>query len=231
MPNQVKLQYETKLTIVELFITGVMNLQEISNKYGVHKRMVSDWVWIYRNRGANGLNCAIVKNCYSLELKRDAVNEYLSGPLSLRELCMKYGISDKKTLQEWIKAYNGSHESYIKPRKPKIGGVSYMVKGRKTTLEERIEIVGHCIANDKDYGKTTNRYGVSYGQLRYWVRKYEHGGIDALSDRRGVRKDENLMTEAELIRAQLKLKEAELLQLKMENDLLKKLMEVERRRR
>ena len=231
MPNQVRLPAETKLRIVELFLSGAMSLSAISTEYEVHKRTISDWVWVYRNRGADGLSSAVVKNCYSPELKRQVVDEYLSGSLSLRELCAKYSVSDKKTLQEWVKAYNNSHESYIKPRKPKIGGVSYMAKGRKTTLEERIEIVCHCIANEKDYGKTINRYGVSYGQLHYWVRKYEHGGIDALSDRRGIRKDKDSMTETELLHAQLKLKEAELLQLRMESDLLKKLMEVERRRR
>ena len=231
MPNQVKFSSEVKLQIVELFLTGAMNLSALSAKYAVHTRTISDWVWIYENRGTKGLSSATVKNYYSPELKRQAVTEYLSGPLSLREICAKYGISDKKTLQEWMKVYNSSHESYRKPRKPMIGGIGYMAKGRKTTLEERIEIVGYCIANDKDYGKAAELYGVSYGQLHYWVRKYEHDGIDALSDRRGKHKNKDSMTETELLHAQLKLKDAELLQLRMETDLLKKLAEVERRRR
>lgn len=50
-----------------------------------------------------------------------------------------------------------------------------MVKGRKITLEERIEIVSDCISNNKDYGKTIDTYGVSYQQIYAWVRKYEKG--------------------------------------------------------
>ena len=103
-----------------------------------------------------------------------------------------------------------------------------MAKGRATTLEERIEIVGHCIANNKDYGKTIERYSVSYQQIYGWVKKYEKDGVDGLSDRRGHRKDEARMSEVEKLRAQLKLKDAENLRLQMENELLKKLEALER---
>ena len=103
-----------------------------------------------------------------------------------------------------------------------------MSKGRKTTLAERIEIVGHCITNNKDYGKTIVQYGVSYQQIYGWVRKYEKNGIDGLADRRGHRKDEASMSEVDKLRAQLKLKEAENLRLQMENELLKKLEALER---
>ena len=103
-----------------------------------------------------------------------------------------------------------------------------MAKGRMATLEERIEIVSHCVANDKDYRKTIEQYGVSYQQIYTWVRKYEAGGVDALSDRRGKRKYESTMTDVEKLRAQLKLQKAENLRLQMENDLLKKLEALER---
>lgn len=105
-----------------------------------------------------------------------------------------------------------------------------MEKGRNTTLEERIEIVSYCIANGKDYGKTIEKYSVSYQQIYSWVKKYEEHSVDGLVDRRGKHKDEVSMTEMEKLRAELKLKEADNRLLQMENDLLKKLEEVERRR-
>lgn len=40
-----------------------------------------------------------------------------------------------------------------------------MAKGKNTTLDKRIEIVSHCIANNKDYGKTMKRYGVSISKF------------------------------------------------------------------
>lgn len=51
-----------------------------------------------------------------------------------------------------------------------------MTKGRKTTLDERIEIVSYCMEHGKDYQLTCQKYAVSYNQLYSWVRKYEEKG-------------------------------------------------------
>lgn len=64
-----------------------------------------------------------------------------------------------------------------------------MTRGRKTTLEERIEIVSYCIAHAKDYMRTMQQYNVSYYQIYGWVRKYEAEGPSGLFDRRGRRKN------------------------------------------
>ena len=45
-----------------------------------------------------------------------------------------------------------------------------MTKGRKTTQEERIEIVAFCIEHGKDYGLTIEQYQVSYQQIYSWVK-------------------------------------------------------------
>lgn len=43
------------------------------------------------------------------------------------------------------------------------------IKSRKTTLEERIKIVEHCIAND--YAASAKDFRCSYGQVYSWVSK------------------------------------------------------------
>ena len=60
-----------------------------------------------------------------------------------------------------------------------------MTKGKKTTQQERAEIVAFCLEHGKDYLLTVERYGVSYQQIYAWVRKYEEKGIDGLADGRG----------------------------------------------
>ncbi len=100
---------------------------------------------------------------------------------------------------------------------------------RNTTLEERIEVVRACLAGGKNYREVSEQYQVSYTQVCQWVQKYEAQGIEGLVDRRGKRKRTGEMDETELLRAQLHLKEAENYRLKIENDLLKKLRELERR--
>jgi len=39
---------------------------------------------------------------YSLEFKEEAVRLYLEGHDGYRQICVKLGIKDKKTLQEWV---------------------------------------------------------------------------------------------------------------------------------
>ena len=41
-----------------------------------------------------------------------------------------------------------------------------MTKGRKTSFEERIEIVEYCIAHDHNYTATAEKYEISYQQAR-----------------------------------------------------------------
>ena len=55
-----------------------------------------------------------------------------------------------------------------------------MTKGRKTTFDERVEIVEYCIAHDHNYVETSEKYGISYQQARSYTIKYENGGVEAL---------------------------------------------------
>lgn len=226
MPQKGRLLAEEKVKIVEKYLSGTLGPAEFKQRYGANEHTLYDWVRIYKQRGAAGLVPSAKNRRYSPKTKHQAVAEYLSGGGSQRDICLKYDISDKHILRDWIKRYNG-HEDFAQPNS---GGGIYMAKGRTTTLEERIEIVSYCIANNKDYGKAIEQYGVSYQQIYGWVRKYEKDGAEGLSDRRGKCKDQDSMSEVEKLRAQLRLKEAENLRLQMENDLLKKLEELERRR-
>ena len=101
-----------------------------------------------------------------------------------------------------------------------------MTKGRKTTQEERAEIVAFCIEHNKDYGLTVETYNVSYQQIYAWVRKYEEGGVDKLKDTRGRTKSVEEMTEVEKLKAEMKILEAKNRQLEIENEFIKKLQEL-----
>ena len=160
---------------------------------------------------------------YSAELKIQAVEEYLSGKGSQREICKKYGILAKRTLEVWIKWYNGHKE--FKERSSAKGEI-YMTKGRKTTQEERAEIVAFCIEHNYDYRLTVEAYNVSYQQIYSWVRKYEEGGVNKLKDNRGRTKPVEEMSEVEKLKAEMKILEAKNRQLEIENEFIKKLQEL-----
>ena len=159
-------------------------------------------------------------------MKQQAVLDYLNGLGSQDDICKKYGIRSKSKLQIWIKRYNGHKEL----KASGTGGRSLMTKGRKTTFEERIEIVQYCIAHDHNYAETAEKYQVSYQQARNYTVKYESGSVDALLDNRGKRKNPDELSEVERLRAEIKMLKAEKERAEMEISFLKKLEEIERRR-
>ena len=154
------------------------------------------------------------------------MTEYLSGKGSLDTICKKFKIKSKSQLRRCISKYN-NHEKL----KSYSGGTGkIMEKGRKTTFEERIDIVKDYIESGTSYEEIAEKYGISYQQIYQWVRKYQEHGIDSLQDRRGKRKALENMTEIDRLRAELKMEQAKVKHLELENRVLKKLKEIERRR-
>ena len=103
-----------------------------------------------------------------------------------------------------------------------------MRKARQTTYEERLEIVQDCLANDRNYGAAALKYQCSYQQVRNWVLRYEKMGSAGLQDRRGKRIGTLPgRTPEEELRNKIAELERRNQDLQMENDLLKKVRELE----
>ncbi|MFB0958903.1 MAG: helix-turn-helix domain-containing protein [Clostridiaceae bacterium] len=104
----------------------------------------------------------------------------------------------------------------------KTKGVTTVTKGRKTTYEERLDIVEHCLKNGLDYQGIAQKYKVSYQQVYSWVRKYNSQGAAGLKDNRGRGKDLTDMNEVERLTAENKLLKARLERFDIEAELKKK---------
>lgn len=223
-----KVSSALKIQYVEKYLRGEISITGICSKLRSGESTVKRWVRNYKIFGPSGIVQGNVNTRYSKELKLAAVQDYLTGNGSLSDVCHKYKIRSHTQLLDWIKLYNGHKTLRSTGGK---GSEIYMTKGRTTTLDERIEIVSYCITHNKDYTATMEKYGVSYQQIYSWVSKYEKNGVEGLVDRRGKSKTQEEMTEVERLRAEKKLMQAEIEQKSMEIDLLKKLEELERRRR
>lgn len=210
---------------VERYQRGETSQGAEAKRLGVSQQTFQDWIRKHETFGIDGFEHTGHRN-YPRELKKSAVNAYLSGEGSQAAICKKYGISSRTQLQNWIKMYNGHTE--LRPSRGR-GSDIYMTKGRTTTYEERIEIVSYCIEHGNDYTATIEKYGVSYQQIYSWVRKYNEKGAEGLVDKRGKRKAESEMTEVEKLRAENRMLEARNRRLETENAVLKKLKELERR--
>lgn len=212
-----------KLRILTEYIEGTLSGVEVAKKYGVNARTIRDWKSIYEELGSAALEPKTHPTLYPAELKKAAVQDYLSGNFSQREVIRKYQISNRNVLKGWIELYNG-HNVLNDDKK---GWRCAMTKGRKASFEEKVEIVKDCLAHGKDYRRSVEMYKVSYKQIYSWVRKYLEGGEEALQDHRGKQRADHELTNEEREMKKLK-RENE--RLHAENAYLKKLEEIERRR-
>ena len=223
--RRTKLEPEIIIAAVQEYLSGKSSYKAIAKRLCVAPETLRGWVRNYTNFGIEALHSKSNQH-YSKALKEQAVQEYLTGKGSQTEICKKYKIKSTRQIYDWIKKYNGHEELKASGS----GGNTIMTKGRKTTFDERVEIVQYCIAHDRDYAKTAKKYKVSYQQARSYTVKYETGGIDALQDKRGRKKPFEEMTEVERLRAENKILRAEKEHAEMEASFLKKLEEIERRR-
>ena len=216
---------EIMVNAVNNYLMGKDSPETIARRLGVDPSSVRQWIANYESMG----QAAFIHNGnkhYSKELKEQAVKDYLFGKGSLLEICKKHKIKSTRQLRNWIKKYNG-HETL---KSSGTGGIAIMTQGRKTTFDERVEIVQYCITHDHNYAETSAKYNVSYQQARSYAVKYEIGGIEALRDRRGRTKPLDEMSELEKLRAENRILRAEKERAEMEAAFLKKLDEIERRR-
>ena len=220
-----KISTEDKIYAINLYLEGNESQHQVAAMFDVSIASVQQWIRNQESMGAEAFTLKGHKN-YSKELKQQAVLDYLAGRGSQDDICKKYGIRSKAKLPIWIKKYNG-HEQL---KSSGTGGSAIMAEGRKTTFEERIEIVQYCITHDHNYANTAEQQQVSYQQARSYTVKYEAGGVEALRDNRGKRKSPDEMSELEKLRAEVKLLKAEKEHAEMEASFLKKLEEIERRR-
>lgn len=226
MGRRSRYSIEQKLHMIEEYISGRQSPSELHAVYGMGKNTLWKWSHIYQREGLLGLKSKDRNASYTKVFKERVVLEYLSGVDSFQGLSVKYGIPAQGTIHTWVKQYNSHKE--LKDYDPK--GAVFMTQSRKTTFEERLEIVRYCLDHQRAYKLAAEHYDVAYAQVYQWVKKYRATGEAGLKDRRGHRKDleelselERLKRENERLRHQLELKERESI-------LLKKVKEFERRR-
>lgn len=183
MGRKAKYSKELKLEIISRYQAGESGYR-LAEEYGLPRGMASQipvWSKRYSVYGESILEERRRNKGYSKELKKQVIKEYKEGGISTQDLANKHNISTNTIVVKWVKKYNSGIEinDYI----PK--GDVYKMKSRKTTIEERIEIVEYVLDNDNDYKGAAEKYAVPYTNVYNWVKKYLEHGEDGLKDKRG----------------------------------------------
>lgn len=221
---------EIKIAACKEFLDGKLSQREICQKYGISvtessgSSILNEWILRYQVLGDNAFIKTKGNRSYHREEKIRIVEEYLAGKGSLQLIAAKYGIPSKETLRRWILRYNANRE--LKDYNPK--REVYMAEARrKTTIEERKEIVKYCLSHNRDYKGTASLFEVSYSQVYSWVRKYDANGEEGLLDKRGHHKTDDEVDELERLRRENKRLKRQLEENDMVVQLLKKVKEFE----
>lgn len=226
MGRKSKLTKEEKMEIVKRYDAGEGSMITLANEFKVGCTTLKTWIRQYHTLGESAFNERTRNSSYSKEFKEEVAQAYLNGEASYSELALQYHISSPSVIFNWIKVYN-NHEG-LKDYCPQ--GDVYNMKSRKTTVEERIEIVKYCLDHDKDYKLTASLFQIPYANVYNWVQKYIENGNEGLGDSRGHHKSDDEVDEVTLLKRRLERAERERDIAIMENRLLKKVEEIERRR-
>lgn len=217
---------EFRAKVSQEYLDGIGSIQFLADKYSIGYSTLKGWINEYQIHGIAAFRHPSNRNrTYSKEFKLRCVEAVLNGEGTVDDIIAKYAISSRSVLRSWIKVYNANRE--FKDYNPK--REVYMAEARrKTTLEERKEIVNYCINHNRDYKNTATKFNVSYGQVYSWVKKYDSDGESGLTDRRGQRKTDDEVDELERLRREnLRLKR-QLEEKDMVVELLKKVKDFER---
>lgn len=227
MGRKPKISVEEKIFICEQYLNGIKSLGRLAKDNGINTETIRRWINQYREYGSNVFQPKAHNRKYTKEFKQEVVEAYLRGEGTPEHLAVKYDIPAYSTVYSWIIKYNNLEVLKDYDPKPEV----YMKEhSRKTTYEERIEIVKYCLAHNKNYKETAEIFDVSYTQVYQWIKKYSDSGEEGLTDKRGKRKEAEQLSEIEILQRKVKILERQLKEKEMENELLKKVKEIERRR-
>ena len=207
------------------YLDGFGSYDYLATKYNIGSKTLKQWVAKYQIHGIAAFANKTGNASYSSNFKIMCVEAVLSGEGSVDDIVAKYNVSSREVLRNWIKRYNANRE--LKDYAPK-REVYMATARRKTTPEERKEIVKYCIEHNCNYKETASIHDVSYSQVYSWVKKYLNEGEEGLTDKRGHHKTDDEVDELERLRRENVRLKKQLEEKDMLTELLKKVQEFER---
>ena len=222
MGRKSKFSKEVKINACKKYKAGKGSFSSVAKDVGCAESVLKKWYHDYINHGDSIFDEKPLNSSYTVEFKLEVIDEIKKS--SIRAASSKFGIS-VSVVRKWFLSYNNGET--IKDYSP--CGEVYTMKARKTTFEERIEIVNFVLENDNDYKGAAYTYKVPYASVYQWVQKYLKYGEESLRDSRGRPKAGELkqgLTELEKKDIEIERLKRELERHKRAEEILKKNLEI-----
>ncbi len=231
MGRKAKYSEEVIIKACKDYENGHTSFCGIADEIGTVHEVVRRWYLRYKKHGPTAFGSSNKNQSYSREFKLSVIEEYTSGKYSISDLAAKHNIT-YSVVRSWInKWYTGID---IKDYDPK--GDVYTMKSRKTTFEERLEIVQWVIDHNMSYKDAADRFSITYALVYKWTRAYLDKGSEGLKyQKRGPKTkskmDQSNLTEIEKLKQELEKEKALRKRMEFELEVLKKKEELERQLR
>lgn len=159
---------------------------------------------------------------YSPELKAQIIHEYLSNSISYRTLERKYNINHC-LIVKWIQRYKSQGIDALKNRRKK----------REFSVDFKLNVIDYYQTHEDSMACVAFKFDLLPSQVSIWYSQFKLDGIEALkphpkgrpSKVKHTKKQVHHLsnkTEVERLKEELAKKNAELYDIKLERDLLKK---------
>jgi transposase-like protein len=206
----------------------LLRIIHIAKEVGCNREQLRHWYLKYRIHGPMAFDPNKTNRTYSKKFKLSVVESYLSGEYSFPDLSAKHNIA-VGVVWQWVNKYNGGIE--LKTYTPK--SEVYTMKSRRTTYEERLEIVNWVIGNDMNYKEAASKFQIRYALVYKWTKDYEKNSAEALRyKKRGPKAktavDESSLSEFEQLKLALEREQTLRKRAEFELEVLKKKEEFER---
>ena len=98
----VKISAETKIECAKLVASGKIGAKALAHQRNFNQQRVRYWVALYKAHGETAFINHGINKVYPMELKLQAVNDYLNGKGSYETIAAEYGFRALEQLRQWV---------------------------------------------------------------------------------------------------------------------------------
>ena len=111
-----KYNTEYKLKIVREYLSGQGGYSVLSKRHEISEDQIRRWVKVYQTFGEEGLQRSRMRQTYTLECKRSAVEYYLSTEASYQDAALALGLNNPSLLVRRTKEYRLGGVDVLHPK-------------------------------------------------------------------------------------------------------------------
>ena len=113
-----KYNTEFKMKVVKEYLEGNVSYKDLAKKYSIpDKSNIRRWVNVYESQDYDGLKVSRKNSSYSLDLKLNVVDLYLTGEMSYQSLANELKINNPPMIARWVKEFREKGIEGLKPKK------------------------------------------------------------------------------------------------------------------